>query len=135
MPRWSNPPPENLPAIPACAETIGTPGPLLGAFDGGTWEERHLVVGGGEALVFYTDGVTDTRGEDGELFGQDRLSELLDGTAALDADEVCSRIDEALRAFERGQQRDDVALLVLRCAAKPSVSRESAGHAEPSFGQ
>ena len=117
------------------AETVGAPGPLLGAFDGGVWEERHVVLDGGDALVFYTDGVTDTRGEDGELFGQDRLSDLLDGTTALDADEICASIDEALRAFERGQQRDDVALLVLRCAAKPSVRRESTGHAEPSFGQ
>ena len=132
--RGGHPPPFLITAAGG-AETVGTPGPLLGAFDGGVWEERHVVLGGGEALVFYTDGVTDTRGEDGELFGQDRLSELLDGTAALDADEVCSRIDEALQAFERGQQRDDVALLVLRCAAKPSVRRESAGHAEPSFGQ
>ena len=128
-------PPPFLITAAGGAETVGTPGPLLGAFDGGVWEERHMVLGGGEALVFYTDGVTDTRGEDGELFGQDRLNELLDGVAALDADEVCSRIDEALQAFERGQQRDDVALLVLRCAAKPSVRRESAGHAEPSFGQ
>ena len=64
------------------AEAVGTPGPLLGAFDGGVWEERHLVVGAGDALVFYTDGVTDTRGADGELFGYDRLSELLDGAAA-----------------------------------------------------
>ena len=128
-------PPPFLITAAGGAETVGTPGPLLGAFDGGVWEERHMVLGGGEALVFYTDGVTDTRGEDGELFGQDRLNELLDGVAALDADEVASRIDEALQAFERGQQRDDVALLVLRCAAKPSVRRESAGHAEPSFGQ
>ena len=108
---------------------------LLGAFDYGVWEERHLVVGVGDALVFYTDGVTDTRGEDGELFGQDRLSELLDGAAALDADEVASRIVEALQAFERGQQRDDVALLVLRTASKRLARRESAGHAQPSFGQ
>jgi serine phosphatase RsbU (regulator of sigma subunit) len=107
-----HPPPFLITA--AGAETVGAPGPLLGAFDGGTWEERHLVVGVGDALVFYTDGVTDTRGEEGELFGHDRLNEVLDGAAALDADEVASRIDEALRDFERGQQRDDVALLVLR---------------------
>jgi sigma-B regulation protein RsbU (phosphoserine phosphatase) len=132
--RGGHPPPFLITAAGG-AEPVGTPGPLLGAFDGGVWEERHVVLDGGDALVFYTDGVTDTRGEDGELFGQDRLSDLLDGTAALDADEICASIDEALRAFERGQQRDDVALLVLRCAAKPSVRRESTGHAEPSFGQ
>jgi PAS domain S-box-containing protein len=132
--RGGHPPPFLITAAGG-AETVGTPGPLLGAFDVGTWEERHLVVSAGEALVFYTDGVTDTRGEGGELFGEERLIELLDGAAALYADEVASRIDEALQAFERGQQRDDVALLVLRAAAKPSVRRESPGHAEPSFGQ
>ena len=82
-------PPPFLITAAGGAETVGTPGPLLGAFDGGVWEERHVTLDGGDALVFYTDGVTDTRGEDGELFGQDRLSDLLDGTAALDADEVC----------------------------------------------
>jgi PAS domain S-box-containing protein len=132
--RGGHPPPFLITAAGG-AETVGIPGPLLGAFDGGTWEERHLVVSAGDALVFYTDGVTDTRGEGGELFGEERLSELLDGAAELDADEVASRIDEALQAFERGQQRDDVALLVLRAAAKPSVRRESAGRAQPSFGQ
>ena len=84
---------------------------------GGAWEDRHLVVGAGAALVFYTDGVTDTRGADGELFGLDRLEELLDGAAGLDADELAARIDDALQAFEHGQQRDDVALLVLRAGA------------------
>jgi PAS domain S-box-containing protein len=107
-------PPPFLICAAGGAETIGTPGPLLGAFDGGVWEESHAVAGAGDALVFYTDGVTDTRGVDGELFGHERLGELLDGSAALDADEVASRIDDALQAFEHGQQRDDVALLVLR---------------------
>jgi PAS domain S-box-containing protein len=114
--RGGHPPPFLIGAAGG-AETVGTPGPLLGAFDGGVWEDRHLVVGVGEALVFYTDGVTDTRGADGQVFGLDRLSELLDGAGALDADEVASRIDEALLTFEHGQQRDDVALLVLRAGA------------------
>jgi PAS domain S-box-containing protein len=129
--RGGHPPPFLVSA--AGAEAIGTPGPLLGAFDGGAWEEHTVVVGAGDALVFYTDGVTDTRGEGDELFGQDRLQALLDGATLLDADEVASRIDDALRAFERGQQRDDVALLVLRRAPRPSASRGSVGGAEPSI--
>jgi serine phosphatase RsbU (regulator of sigma subunit) len=77
--------------------------------------------------------VTDTHGHGGELFGDERLEELLRGAAGFDADEVASRIDDALRAFEEGHQRDDVALLVLRCAPRPSARRESPGHAEPSI--
>jgi hypothetical protein len=40
--------------------------------------------------------------------------------AALSADGIAGRIDEALEAFEQGQQRDDVALLVLRAGAGES---------------
>jgi phosphoserine phosphatase RsbU/P len=120
-------PPPYLISAAGGAETVGMPGPLLGAFDGGSWEEGHLTVGVGDALVFYTDGVTDTRGQDGELFGQERLGELLDGSAALDADAVASRIDDALHAFEHGQQRDDVALLVLRAGAGGEAPLVGAG--------
>jgi serine phosphatase RsbU (regulator of sigma subunit) len=119
--RGGHPPPFLISAAGG-AEAVGTPGPLLGAFDGGAWEESHFVVGVGDALVFYTDGVTDTRGEDGDVFGEERLNALLDGSSALDADEVASRIDDALQAFEYGHQRDDVALLVLRCSIGVAVS-------------
>jgi serine phosphatase RsbU (regulator of sigma subunit) len=114
-------------------QAVGTPGPLLGAFEDGQWEERRVTMGAGDALVFYTDGVTDTRGHGDERFGHERLEELLRAAAGFDADELASRIDDALRAFEQGQQRDDVALLVLRCATRPSARRESPGHAEPSI--
>ena len=127
-----HPPPYRLTAG-GTAETIGTPGPLLGAFGTVGWEERRVAVGPGDALVFYTDGVTDTRGRDGELFGQDRLERLLRAAAGFDADEVAARIDDALRAFEHGQQRDDVAVLVLRRAPRPSARRGSSRSAEPSI--
>ena len=107
-------PPPFLVSANGGAQDVGTPGPLLGAFEDATWEERVVIAGPGAALVFYTDGVTDTRGEDGELFGQDRLAALLDDATAADADELAARIDRALQAFERGQQRDDVAMLVVR---------------------
>ncbi len=122
-----------LVSAPGGPQAVGKPGPLLGAFDDGRWEERRVTLGAGDALVFYTDGVTDTRGAADELFGDERLEEVLRGAAGFDADEVASRIDDALRAFERGHQRDDVALLVLRCAPRPSARRESPGHAEPSI--
>jgi serine phosphatase RsbU (regulator of sigma subunit) len=93
---------------------VGVPGPLLGAFDEATWDETVVIASPGDTLVFYTDGVTDTRGEAGELFGQERLAALLAGASAIDAEEVATRIDGALQTFEHGVQRDDVAVLVLR---------------------
>jgi PAS domain S-box-containing protein len=96
---------------------LGASGPLLGAFSGGDWSQDHLTMRPREAIVLYTDGVTDTRGSH-ERFGQDRLAAVLEETAGRDADEIAGRVDDALRAFQEGPQRDDVALLVLRATSE-----------------
>jgi sigma-B regulation protein RsbU (phosphoserine phosphatase) len=95
------------------AEPVDASGPLLGAFETGHWPETVVRLGPGESLVFYTDGVTDTRGSAGR-FGADRLAGVLAGATALEPDEIANRVDAALIAFEEGPQRDDVALLVLQ---------------------
>jgi PAS domain S-box-containing protein len=95
---------------------VGTPGTLLGAFPEGTWTSTEVQLASGEALVLYTDGVTDTVGDEGR-YGTERLRELLAEVGPADADVIAHRIDDALLGF--GDQRDDVALLVLR--ATPSA--------------
>jgi serine phosphatase RsbU (regulator of sigma subunit) len=50
------------------AEAVRVTGPLLGAFETGTWREAVVPLAPGDSLVLYTDGVTDTRGAD-ERFG------------------------------------------------------------------
>jgi serine phosphatase RsbU (regulator of sigma subunit) len=108
-------PPPYLVRAAGGVEAVGAPGVLLGAFGNGGWAESRVALEPGDLLVFYTDGVTDTLGADDERFGHERLEELLEGAAGVDADELASRVDEALQSFERGVQRDDVAVLVLRC--------------------
>jgi serine phosphatase RsbU (regulator of sigma subunit) len=95
-------------------EPVGCPGTLLGAFAEGRWTATEVELGPGDALVLYTDGVTDTRGPE-DRFGADRLEALLREIGPAEADTTAQRIDDALQAF--GEQRDDVALLVLRGAA------------------
>jgi PAS domain S-box-containing protein len=92
---------------------VGRPGTLLGAFPEGRWTTTEVLLGPGDALVLYTDGVTDTRGPEGR-FGADRLEALLREIGPGEAEETAQRIEDALQAF--GEQRDDVALLVLRGA-------------------
>ncbi|QEC46219.1 serine/threonine-protein phosphatase [Baekduia soli] len=89
---------------------VGTPGTLLGAFPDGRWTTSGLSLGPGDNLVLYTDGVTDTRGPDGR-FGAERLEAVLRELGPADADRIAQGIDDALLDF--GEQRDDVALLVL----------------------
>ena len=89
---------------------VGRPGTLLGAFPEGRWIVADLVLGSGDALVLYTDGVTDTRGPEGR-FGTERLEALLRTIGPADAETIAGGIDAALQEF--GEQRDDVAVLVL----------------------
>ena len=89
-------------------------GPLPGALpDPGEWPSARLELEPGEALVLYTDGVTDAVGAGGERFGPERLLAALAGPAA-GAEEIVERIRTALWEFAEGRQRDDVACLVLR---------------------
>jgi PAS domain S-box-containing protein len=103
-------------------EPLGAPGTLLGAFEEVTWPVTEVTLAPGEAIVLYTDGVTDTRGEH-DRFGTDRLVELLRGLTDEAPDDIAGGIEDALLAFEAGTQRDDVALLVVR--ADPALAGET----------
>jgi PAS domain S-box-containing protein len=108
-----HPPPLHVRQAGAEPQAVDAQGPLLGAFEDETWPARAVPLAPGDSLVMYTDGVTDATGEDGR-FGLERLVGMLRGANGLGADDIASRIDEALRAFQVGAQRDDVALLVIQ---------------------
>jgi PAS domain S-box-containing protein len=97
-------------------EEINATGPLPGALpDPSDWPTERVVLDSGEALVLYTDGVTDAVGAGDERFGQERLLATLEGAGSASAQEITDRIRAALRSFGEGRpQRDDVACLVLR---------------------
>jgi serine phosphatase RsbU (regulator of sigma subunit) len=61
----------------------------------------------------YTDGVVDERRGD-EEFGEERLIELLATLGGANAQEIADTIDGAVLDFRDGDQKDDVAVLVLK---------------------
>ena len=99
-----------LVAADGSVRAVGRPGTLLGAFPEGRWTAAEVPLGPGDSLVLYTDGVTDTRGPDGR-FGTERLEALLREVGPESPEAIAGAIDAALQAF--GEQRDDVAVLVL----------------------
>ena len=94
------------------ARPLGVPGPLLGALEDPEWPREETVLGPGDRLVLYTDGVTDARGLR-ERFGDDRLLDLLSSVDGAPPAALVRAIDGAIRGFERGAQRDDTALLAI----------------------
>jgi PAS domain-containing protein len=93
------------------AEAVPATGPLLGAWGDAVWTLRTLDLRPGDVLVLYTDGVIDAAGER-ERYGEARLAQALAGVAG--AQDAIARIRDELRAFERGPQADDTAILALR---------------------
>jgi phosphoserine phosphatase RsbU/P len=99
------------PAAPS--RPVGEPGTLLGLL--GTIEVSDVTTAlrPGDALVFYTDGVTEARGPLG-FFGEEGLAALLDTMGGKDAQTVAQELVDAVVDFQDGHPRDDIAVLVLR---------------------
>ena len=93
---------------------IGEPGRALGVFDDPGLTPQETCLGPGDALVFYTDGVTEARSPDGAFFGEERLLSLLRASAGCDASSLAARLESAVLDFQENASRDDMAVLVLR---------------------
>jgi PAS domain S-box-containing protein len=96
-------------------EAVGEPGTLLGVLPDPNLEDRSLELGPGDALVFYTDGVIEGRGDD-VLLDENGLADLLAGCAGAGADAIAARVEEAAVSSQNRSPRDDIAVLVLRVA-------------------
>ena len=76
----------------------------------------------GDTVLLYTDGVTEARTADGELFGLDRLIDLLEREAASEQppEEILRRLVRAVLDYEPGGLRDDATLLLAQWTADAS---------------
>ena len=90
---------------------IGPRGILLGVAPNQSFEEQTTILARGDAILLYTDGVTDTPGTQGR-FGDDRLAETLSGAPRHPLG-ILETIERTLKAFQAGTAVDDRALLVL----------------------
>jgi serine phosphatase RsbU (regulator of sigma subunit) len=94
-------------------EAFGTAGSLIGILpEVRLWEETTQLHTD-DALVFYTDGVTEAR-RGREQFGEDRLNETLAACHGQSAGAIADAIERAVLDFAGPEPSDDIAILVLR---------------------
>ena len=86
----------------------------IGLFDNVNPIDDRVGLGPGDALVFYTDGITEARNPSGELYGDDRLIDDLQGLTHCPADVMADSIIRSAARFTNGPLNDDVAVLVVR---------------------
>jgi sigma-B regulation protein RsbU (phosphoserine phosphatase) len=105
-------------------EEVGCSGRVLGVFDDAELKDTSLRLMPGEALVLYTDGVTEARSPDGDFFGEERLRRLLGSCSGCDAETIAGRIKNVVLDFQEGYPRDDLAVLVLRARDRAAPAEQ-----------
>lgn len=96
-------------------ELLGATGPPLGLLPGAAYGEAGCALAPGDAVVLYTDGITEAANEDGEEFGLDRLTEGCRRHRGEDLDELARRVEADLAAFVAEEPYgDDRTLVIVR---------------------
>jgi serine phosphatase RsbU (regulator of sigma subunit) len=72
----------------------------------------------GDTLLMFTDGVTDTRSPNGDVFGHGRLQDRLEKLKGEGGQAVCDGILQTLREFQAdARQEDDITMLAISRSA------------------
>jgi len=95
-------------------ETIGDTFPL-GILEDVDYRETLVQVSPGDKLVFYTDGIVEAMNENAELFGFERLQEIIQQSRAANAETLLTEIVEGVHTYAAGTaQHDDITVIVVK---------------------
>jgi serine phosphatase RsbU (regulator of sigma subunit)/anti-sigma regulatory factor (Ser/Thr protein kinase) len=101
-------------------EQVGTPGMLLGVFTDPELTDYKADLASGDALVLYTDGLTDAYAPR-RVVAPDDLFSILESCAGQAAPDIARGVRGAVLDGHQVEPRDDIALLVLRVPVRPGV--------------
>jgi serine phosphatase RsbU (regulator of sigma subunit)/HAMP domain-containing protein len=90
------------------------PGLLLGVDVAATYLTTEVPVGPGDLLLMFTDGITEARRQDGEQFGEHRVSALAAAHADAAPEDVVERVMDALAAWAGSAPADDQTIVAIR---------------------
>src|SRR6266436_1528092 len=99
----------------ASLERLGATCTVVGLFE--SWdcalEERQVAPG--DAVLLYTDGVTEALNSEGEEFGEERLLEAARQHRGLSPSELLAAVADQARRFSPHEQADDITLIFPKC--------------------
>jgi phosphoserine phosphatase RsbU/P len=98
---------------PILVQTEGDSFPI-GILEDAEYTGTRLNLGPGDRLVFYTDGIVEATNEQGDLFGFDRLLNVVNEARSLKADLLLKEILDKVEAFVgAAPQHDDLTAIVI----------------------
>ncbi|MEO8049123.1 MAG: PP2C family protein-serine/threonine phosphatase, partial [Acidobacteriota bacterium] len=96
-------------------ERLEVNGMVVGAFPAACYTESRVELLPGDLLVFFTDGVSELENAYGEMFGEERLAELVCRHAHLREDQIVEAVWKSVREWSGdGELADDMTLLLAR---------------------
>jgi len=97
------------------AERLEVNGMVVGAFPFARYEENQLQLERDDLVVFFTDGISEPENPYGEMFGEERLTELVLRNAHLAEGQIVDSVMNSVREWTGSDElQDDMTLLVLR---------------------
>ena len=106
--------PDRISATPK-VEWLSPTCTVMGLFEDWQCEIAEVELAPGDALVLYTDGITEAENADGEQFGASRLLATLESQSHLPVEPLLQAVVEAVQQFSSSsEQQDDITLVIAR---------------------
>ncbi len=107
-------------------EYLDCGGLVVGVMPNSEYEEGHATLLAGDDLVLYTDGITEAANTEDEMFGEERLEQLLIEHRHASAREIEERVYTSVKDFAAGaSQTDDLTMVIVKMTSD-SADEETA---------
>ena len=107
-------------------------GPVCGLFDVARYEQAEVSLDSGDAIVVYSDGVTEAVDAAEEEFGESRLLDAIAQAGTGNAQALVDAVIDAVQRHTAGTaQNDDVTLMAIRYRGVSGVRDRPALSGEP----
>ena len=88
---------------------------ILAGLETTKYQKHDLDLNPGDGIYLYTDGVSEANNSDSNLYGENRLYEVINKLCAKDTKEICLGIKEDVDKFANGaEQSDDITMLCFK---------------------
>ena len=90
-------------------------GPIVGLFEGATYDEETVVLSPGDWLIVFSDGVSEALSAEGDEYGDERIVACVQQNASAAPQQLLEALFADVRQFAHGAaQSDDITAMVLR---------------------
>jgi phosphoserine phosphatase RsbU/P len=90
-------------------------GPIVGLFEGATFDEETVELSVGDWLIVFSDGVSEAMSASGDEYGESRIVTIVEKNKGVEPKQLLEALFADVRDFARGApQSDDITAMVLR---------------------